>query len=431
VKNATGVANAPDAEFTTLMAEAPTVIPFSLASLTATAATLQALINPKFQRVSCQFTYGTSPVLAESASVPCQPEELGEGGSLTEATTALAGLATGTTYYYRVAAANKTGTTSGPIQHFTTLATPALAGAEASGLTRTTALLTGVVNPSGTPTTFHFAYIDQAGYDAAVAQSAVNPYSKGSITPAAAVGPLCVRGEPASCYAAQPVGPFKIDELKPGVTYHYASVATNSVGTTTGPDSVFTTSLPTPPTAITGEAVEVSANSATITGAVDGRELTTIARFEFGTVPEGGSLVPATVVSGAGSASTVDISAAFSGSLQQGTTYYYRTVATSSDGTSYGAERSFSTGSFSGLPGVSPAQLVGWPAFVGETAARTAREALEATNTGTRSKPLTTAQKLARALKACKKNSKHKRAVCEARARKQYAVKHKARSKRR
>jgi hypothetical protein len=44
-----------------------------------------------------------------------------------------------------------------------------------------------------------------------------------------------------------------------------------------------------------------------------------------------------------------------------------------------------------------------------------------------RSKPLTRAQKLAKALKVCKKNKpKHKRAVCEARARKRYAKKSKA-----
>jgi hypothetical protein len=433
VKNATGETNAPDAEFTTPTAQAPTILPFNVVSLTADAATLQDAVNPNFQKVSCQFAYGTSPVLAESVAVPCQPEELGEGGRFTFPTAAVTGLVAHTTYYYRVTATNKTGATIGPTQHFTTLGTPALTAAEASGLTRTAALLTGVVNPSGAPTTFHFTYIDQAGYEAALAQSAANPYAKGAITPDGFVASSCNNGEApgVDCYAGQPVGPFQIGELRPGVTYHYATVATNSVGTTTGPDKVFTTPPPTPPTATTGEAVEVSANSATITGVVDTRELPTSLQFEVGTVPEAGSLVPAIVGSSAGSGGAVSISATFSSSLQQDTTYYYRTVATSSDGTSYGAERSFTTGSFPGLPGVSPAQFVGWPAFVGETAARAAREALEATNTGPMSKPLTKAQKLAKALKACKKNSKHKREVCEARARKQYAAKHKPGSKRR
>jgi hypothetical protein len=43
--------------------------------------------------------------------------------------------------------------------------------------------------------------------------------------------------------------------------------------------------------------------------------------------------------------------------------------------------------------------------------------------TSTKTKPLTRAQKLAKALKACKKHPKKKRAVCEAQARKKYAVK--------
>ena len=38
-------------------------------------------------------------------------------------------------------------------------------------------------------------------------------------------------------------------------------------------------------------------------------------------------------------------------------------------------------------------------------------------------KPLTTAQKLAKALKACRKEAKQKRAKCEARARKKYSAK--------
>jgi hypothetical protein len=39
-----------------------------------------------------------------------------------------------------------------------------------------------------------------------------------------------------------------------------------------------------------------------------------------------------------------------------------------------------------------------------------------------KSKPLTRAQKLAKALKACKKKPKKKRASCQAQARKRYAI---------
>src|SRR6202035_2819440 len=118
--------------------------------------------------------------------------------------------------------------------------------------------------------------------------------------------------------------------------------------------------------AVTGEAVGVTQLSATLTGAVNTQGLQTTLQFEFGTspTPGQGSLVPASAIPGSESGSTVGISDAFSGSLQQGTTYYYRTVATNQDGTRYGAERSFNTGSFPGLPGSAPAQIIAWPPFV-------------------------------------------------------------------
>ena len=54
------------------------------------------------------------------------------------------------------------------------------------------------------------------------------------------------------------------------------------------------------------------------------------------------------------------------------------------------------------------------------------------TNPNAKPKSLTKAQKLAKALKACKKDrSKHKRAACEAQARKRYGAKHNAKSSRR
>jgi hypothetical protein len=266
------------------------------------------------------------------------------------------------------------------------------------------------VNPGGVPTTVHFAYIEQAGYQAAVAENAANPYAKGKITSeSASVG---------SDYTVHAVGPVQVTELHPGVTYHYALVAANSVGATIGPDAEFTTSPPTPPIATTGSAEGVTQLSARINGSVDTHGLQTLPQFEFGTTPYAGSLQPATVTSSSGT--VLGISTSFNGDLQPGTTYYYRVVASSQDGTSYGAEQSFTTGSFPGLPGVTAVQILGWPAFVAETAARAAREALEGTNTGPPSKPLTKAQKLAKALKTCSKKPKRQRPRCRRQAKRRY-----------
>jgi hypothetical protein len=421
VKNATGETKGEDREFTTLTLAAPIVASESFSGLTATDAKLEAKVNPNFQETSYHFEYATNEALTGATSVEGAPpaplltavseEQLAGpvdlGGALTP----------GTIYFYRVVAENETSKNegkpvNGAVEHFTTLAAPVVTTGEATEPTRTTAMVSGTVNPGGVATTVHFAYIEQASYEAAVAEKAANPYAKGRITSeSASVG---------SDYTLHAVAPLQITELHPGVTYHYAVVATNSVGTTVDPTgATFTTSAPTPPIAVTGEAVGVTQLSATITGGVDTRELQTTLQFEFGTspTPGQGSLVPASI--GSESGSTVGISDAFSGSLQQGTTYYYRAVATNVDGTGYGVERSFTTGSFPGLPAGTPAQLIAWPPFV--AAALAAAEPHQTTSTGG-PKPLTKPQKLAKALKACRKKPKKQRASCERQARRRYGA---------
>jgi phosphodiesterase/alkaline phosphatase D-like protein len=421
VKNATGETKGKDGEFTTVTLAAPIVASESFSGLTSTDAKLEAKVNPNFQETSYHFEYATNEALTGATSVEGAPpaplltavseEQLAGpvdlGGALTP----------GTIYFYRVVAENETSKNegkpvNGAVEHFTTLAAPVVTTGEATEPTRTTAMVSGTVNPGGVATTVHFAYIEQAGYEVAVAEKAANPYAKGRTTSeSASVG---------SDYTVHAVGPLQVTELHPGVTYHYALVASNSVATTLDPiGATFTTSAPTPPIAVTGEATGVTPNSATITGGVDTRELQTTLQFEFGTspTPGQGSLVPASAIPGSESGSTVGISDAFGGSLQQGTTYYYRTVATNSDGTSYGAERSFTTGSFPGLPGAAPAQLIAWPPFV--AAALAATEPHNTANTGG-PKPLTKAQKLAKALKACSKKPKRQRASCRRQAKRRY-----------
>jgi hypothetical protein len=76
-----------------------------------------------------------------------------------------------------------------------------------------------------------------------------------------------------------------------------------------------------------------------------------------------------------------------------------------------------STGSFPGLSGVTPVQIIAWPPFV--AAALAAAEPHETTSTGG-PKPLTKAQKLAKALKACGKKLKRRRATCRRQAKRRY-----------
>lgn len=411
VNNATGETKGVDAEFTTLTLEKPIVGNQTSSPVTSAGATLGAVVNPNYQATTYAFTYALNEALTEGAVTVAGAGPLAGEFAELPVSVHTGVLAPRTTYFYRAEATNETGTTeAATVEHFTTLATPAVTTGVATKPTRTTVMVSGTANPGGVPTTVHFAYIEQAGYEAAVAENAANPYAKGKITSeSSSVG---------SDYTVHAVGPVAVTELHPGVTYHYALVAANSVGTTIGPDVEFTTSPPTPPIATTGSAEGVTQLSASIDGSVDTHGLQTLPQFEFGTTPYAGSLQPATVTSS--SETVLGISTSFNGDLQPGTTYYYRVVASSQDGTSYGAETSFTTGSFPGLPGLTAVPILAWPAFVAETAARSAREALEGANTRPPSKPLTKAQKLAKALKACGKKPKKQRASCRHQAKRRY-----------
>lgn len=392
--NATGTTEGPTEHFTTASLEKPVVESEGVSGNTGPTATLEAQVNPNYQETSCEFQYGTDPALTTSTTVVCSPEHLGSGGGATGASALLKGLESGGTYYYRVVVRNGTGTREGAIERFTTLARPVLITGHAEEITRTTVLLGGAsVNPEGAETKYRFVYIPAVEYRPGAGECGIEPVqlcayegSHARSTPEVSAGSQTT---PRSIAAAL------LSELKPGTAYDYALLATSSAGTTIGQNESFTTSPPIPPGASTGGASGVTQSAATITGAVNTHELPTTEQFEFGSTPYSGSFVPAQV--GSVSGSTVEISAALN-DLQPGTTYYYRTVATNPDGTTHGAEQSFTT---PGYP--SPFTSAPTPAFIPYTsiAALDTTEAHE-------NKPTTTTEKAKRAKKS-KKRAVHKR----------------------
>jgi len=331
-KNAAGEATEGAGEFTTETAKPPAVEGEAASIVTATEAHLQALVNPDYQQTAVTFEYATEesvvlsgagtkvPIAAVPAGPSPQAVSVGLGGVLEQ----------NTTYYFRVIATNATGTTKneGVIQKFKTLIAPALTTAAAENVTESTASLSGTVNPRGAQTSYHFVYVDDAGYKAE--ESTPDPYALGLSTEEVAVG---------AGNAARPAA-ANLTELAPGTTYHFALVATNAESVTvTGSPQSFTTPTA-PPQAFTGAAGGVTQSAATVTGTIDTQGLQTSPQFQLGTSPESGPVYAATVVSESGT--TVGVSTTF-GELQPGTTYYYRTVASSRDGTSYGNSASFTT----------------------------------------------------------------------------------------
>jgi hypothetical protein len=387
----------------------------SATELSDTAATLHAKVNPNNQATTVFFEFATTKALIEegkglrssgpalSAAFGFQPVSAtaGEGTALLPRTT----------YFYRAVAENEQSTTevkpvTGEILEFRTLAKPLVATEPAEAITRTTASLSGTVNPGGLESTYHFAYVPQSEYE----PGAPNPYARGATTPESlGVG---------SDYAEHAAGPTVISELAAGETYDFTLVASNSAGTQYAPDRTFTTAAKLLPIAATGPATGIGMQSATLTGTVDTRGLATVVQFEVG--PQGaGTLEAASPVPGSETGTTLGVSYTFAGSLAPGTTYSYRLIARSSDGAQAGAEQSFTT---AGLP-ATVALPAGFP-FIPYTSITelNAREAQE--NKPSPPKPLTSKQKLTKALAACHRTrNRHRRTACERQAHRRYGPK--------
>lgn len=99
--------------------------------------------------------------------------------------------------------------------------------------------------------------------------------------------------------------------------------------------------VPSAPYAVTSEATELECTSAQFSGTVNANCEETVVTFEYGETESYGSSIAADPVSVAGN-DDVAVAASVEG-LQPGTLYHFRTVATNSEGTSYGGDQTLTT----------------------------------------------------------------------------------------
>jgi hypothetical protein len=131
-----------------------------------------------------------------------------------------------------------------------------------------------------------------------------------------------------------------LTDLAPGTKYYYRVIATSSRGTTNGSTRSFTTAPVQKPTAVTGGAGSIGKSAATVSGTVNAGGGTTTYAFEYGKTSSLGSRT-GSGPAGSGT-SNASVSQTLSG-LSSNTKYYYRVVASNSQGTSSGAVGSFTT----------------------------------------------------------------------------------------
>jgi phosphodiesterase/alkaline phosphatase D-like protein len=217
-QNSYGTTYGSDQQFQTIEPDLPQAGSASASDIDQDSATVSAQVDPGFGLTLYRFEYGqdTSYGRRTAPGGPIDPEST----ELT-ATAVLEELAPGTTYHYRVRLTNFSGSTVGSDHTFTTASLPVIVSASASP-GETTATLSATINPSLSPTTYHF----EIGTDT----------SYGAGTPESQLGS---GGSPQSVSLA-------LSGLKPATTYHYRVVAQNGVGGAVGNDQTFTTAAPPP-----------------------------------------------------------------------------------------------------------------------------------------------------------------------------------------
>jgi DNA-binding beta-propeller fold protein YncE len=203
---------------------------------------------------------------------------------------------------------------------------PTVTTGAASGVGTAVVTLAGVVNPSGVLVTsceFEYGTSKSYGQTAACSPSPGSGSSDVSVT-------------------------AEVTGLSPDTTYHFRLVARNTTDKSEGADETFTTHGK--PTVDEESTAGVGAAGAKLQAQVNPHGFETEYHFEYGTSAAYGSTAP--VPDGKlGSGTADEAAAAEITGLQHDTTYHYRVVGTSSQGTVPGPDETFTT-----LP---PAQLRG------------------------------------------------------------------------
>jgi hypothetical protein len=308
----------------------PTVTTGVSDQTTATSTNLHGWVNPNGLSTNVYIAYGTDVVHSPSYT---GQQNIGLGGTTVPFSAFAANLACSTAYGYYAIGSNSAGTGTGQIETFTTgscptSSAPTITSEWADGITQTSAVLHGSVNPNGLSTTANFQY-------------GTNPSSQ-STTPHQSIG---------SSTSAATIA-WSVSSLNCGTTYSYNAVGTNSAGTSSGLLQTFTTLACTVSNApiVSNESVSsITAGSAFLHAQVDPRGFRTDTSFQYGTNPSGAlETTPPLPISGLAQFDEYIFG------LSCATTYGFNMVASGSGGTTLGPWLTFNTGACgpSALPGV-------------------------------------------------------------------------------
>jgi len=315
--NSKGTSKSSIQNFTTSSTgSSPVATTAAATSVGSSIATLNGSVTPNGLATDAWFEWGTDSGLSTFDSTPFRA--VGSGTGSQPFNDGLSGLTAGTTYYYRIAANNGTGTSRGTIRSFHTGAAPVATTAAATSVGVGSATLNGHVTPNGLATNAWFEW---------GTNSSLSTYSS---TSSQAIGSGAV---------SQSVSAY-LSGLSGGTTYYYRIAATNASGTQKGAIASFSTTSGTSAPIPTSLPATPVTTGAICNGKVNPNGLASTAWFEWGTDPALSSYNTSTSQS-IGSGTTNKYMNEPMIERIAGTTYYYRVVGNNSAGTSRGAIQSF------------------------------------------------------------------------------------------
>lgn len=360
------------------------------------------------------FEWGRTCKPSEDTRTPEQPLPTPEGEQPVSAS--IEGVRPNQEFCYRLAGVDENVKLPeelvGGYVHFTTPTLPPriVGEPQAEFVTPSSADIFGEVNPENAPTEYAVEYGPAAELEACA-----------SALTGSCGGEVHVTDTHESSLYGRLGATFSLSGLKPDTTYRYRLSAVNDKGQPSegeapgeqAREAEFTTSPLPVPSAATGGFTALSATTAVISGAVDPGGHAAAYSFELG-VANGDQTQYGVVVSGAVPAVEGSVGESFLlTGLQPGTHYRYRVSLSSMyvsqpGNTVQGAPVEFVT---EGLPAVIETEPV---------LPQLAIPSLRFPAAGKGPTKLTRAQLLARALKACKKQPRKRRAACERQAHKRY-----------
>ena len=191
----------------------PTATTGSATNITQSSATVNGTVNPNGADTSYYFQYGTTT----SYRTTTTQTAAGSGTGNVPVSGSLTGLASSTTYHYRLVAVSSGVITAGADRTFTTTTPPVVNTGGASDINRSSASVSGTVNPEGQSTTYYFRYGTTTAYG-----FQTSPSNAG-----AGSGQVGVHAT--------------IFGLNADTVYHYQLVAQNRGGISYGADATLTT----------------------------------------------------------------------------------------------------------------------------------------------------------------------------------------------